>query len=877
MGGITEYDFPHGLTVLLYPDPANPKVTVDVTYTVGSRHEGYGETGMAHLLEHMNFIETTNGRKIKDEIVSHGAQWNGATSYDRTNFFETVTASDENLKWALGLEADRMVNVKFTKQILDTEMTVVRNEFERGENAPTQVLNQRVMATAYLWHNYGKAVIGSKEDIEKVPVNRLAEFYRKFYQPDNAVVIVTGRFDDSKALQFVAETLGRIPRATRVLDETYTVEPAQDGERYIELRRVGQNPAVEMAYHGPSAGHPDSAAFQVLAGIMDGLEGRLTKAIVDSKLATSASMFAQRMHDPGVIEFVAVLTPDQSLDEVKKAMLKVIDGIVTEPPSKEEMDRVKTNLLRSLESSLANPQAIATGALTAAVSQGDWRLMFADHDRLQKVTAEDVARVAKAYLKPSNRTVGYYIPDAAPDRTVVPASPSLKVELKDYKSAFTIAHGEAFDPTPANVESRAVRAKLPNGMKTVILPKQTEANKVAAIISLHFGDEATLKDKSAVGNVAGALFSYGTRTKNRQQLAEEMRKLDANIMVFGGYNGASANIIVPASNLTAALKLAVEMLREPGYPEADFQRVWQQRVKQLEIPPTEPVQLAAETLNRHLTPYAPGDAFYPNKREEQLVLLKAVTLDEVKRFHDQYYGANYGEFAAVGPVDPAAVRKDLAEILGNWNTAMAYKPPAPSPKKVAPIDIKIETPDKANAQFVAGLTFAMSDGDPDQAAMMLASYMFGGSITSRVSDRIRNREGLSYGANAGIGIPARGSSASLNASISLNPVNGPKVEASFVDELQKTVKDGFTGQEVNAAKKAYLEQRAVGRASDTALASLLVNHEDLGRTMKWDDDLEKKIAAMTADQVNAAFRRHIDPAALSIVKAGDFKAAKVYQ
>jgi len=477
MGGITEYDFPNGLTVLLYPDPANPKVTVDVTYTVGSRHEGYGETGMAHLLEHMNFIETTNGRKIKDEIVSHGAQWNGATSYDRTNFFETVTASDENLKWALGLEADRMVNVKFTKQILDTEMTVVRNEFERGENAPTQVLNQRVMATAYLWHNYGKAVIGSKEDIEKVPVNRLAEFYRKFYQPDNAVVIVTGRFDDSKALQFVAETLGRIPRATRVLDETYTVEPAQDGERYIELRRVGQNPAVEMAYHGPSAGHPDSAAFQVLAGIMDGLEGRLTKAIVDSKLATSASMFAQRMHDPGVIEFVAVLTPDQSLDEVKKAMLKVIDGIVTEPPSKEEMDRVKTNLLRSLESSLANPQAIATGALTAAVSQGDWRLMFADHDRLQKVTAEDVARVAKAYLKPSNRTVGYYIPDAAPDRTVVPASPSLKVELKDYKSAFTIAHGEAFDPTPANVESRAVRAKLPNGMKTVILPKQTEAKQ----------------------------------------------------------------------------------------------------------------------------------------------------------------------------------------------------------------------------------------------------------------------------------------------------------------------------------------------------------------------------------------------------------------
>ena len=174
MGGVTQYNYPNGLRVLLYPDSSSPKVTVNVTYEVGSRQEGYGETGMAHLLEHMDFIETTNGRKIKDEITARGAQWNGSTNTDRTNYYETVTAGDDNLKWALGLEADRMVNVKFTKQILDTEMTVVRNEFERGENSPQSILRERVEATAYLWHNYGKSTIGSKEDIEKVPVDRLA-------------------------------------------------------------------------------------------------------------------------------------------------------------------------------------------------------------------------------------------------------------------------------------------------------------------------------------------------------------------------------------------------------------------------------------------------------------------------------------------------------------------------------------------------------------------------------------------------------------------------------------------------------------------------------------------------------------------------------
>src|SRR5580698_4140618 len=273
MGGITEYDFPNGLKVLLYPDDAEPKITINVTYLVGSRFEGYGETGMAHLLEHLDFIETTNGRHIKDEITAHTPNWNGTTSDDRTNYYETVSSTDENLKWALGLEADRMVNVKFNKQILDTEMTVVRNELERGENQPASILSERVASAAYLWHNYGKSTIGSKEDLEGVPYTRPEAFYHKYYQPDNAVLVVTGRIDESKTLQFVADSIGKIPRPTRKLTADYTVEPAQDGERFVALRRVGTGQNVMVAYHAVSAGHPDSAALQVLAGVMNGASG----------------------------------------------------------------------------------------------------------------------------------------------------------------------------------------------------------------------------------------------------------------------------------------------------------------------------------------------------------------------------------------------------------------------------------------------------------------------------------------------------------------------------------------------------------------------------------------------------------------------------
>ncbi len=905
MGGITEYDYPNGLRVLLYPDAGEPKITLNVTYLVGSRHEGYGETGMAHLLEHMDFIETTSGRKIKDEIVAHAANWNGTTSDDRTNYYETVPSTDDNLKWALGLEADRMVNVKFTKEILDTEMTVVRNEFERGENNPASILRERVASTAYLWHNYGKSTIGSKEDLERVPVNRLAEFYRKFYQPDNAVLTITGRLDEGKTLQMVADSIGRIPRPTRVLDQTYTVEPPQDGERFVALRRVGQGQNVIVAYHAVSASHPDAAALQVLAGIMSGggggrggrggQEGRLAKALVDSKLADSASMGFQLQYDPGLVMVSANLNQDQSLDKARDAIYKTIDDVIANPPSAQEVDRVVTQMMRGLENNLSNPQTIATGALNTAIAQGDWRLMFLQHDRLDSVTPSEIVRVAKAYFKPSNRTVGYYMPDAAPDRTVVTPAPDLKKTLENYKSTVTVARAESFDPTIPNIDSRVVRSTLSNGMKIDVLRKQTANNMVTASIDLRFGDPASLAGQREAASFAGSLLMAGTKSHTRQQIQDELRTLNAQVTVNGGGGGfggrgggrggggggalasATASISVPAQNFQAALKLAAEILKEPAYPADEFDRAKSQRLKALELTPTEPNQLAGDLLNRHLSPFAKSDAQYSPTREEQIPELQRATLEQARAFHDQFYGANHAVLAVVGPVEPADIHKAAAALFGAWTSSKPFTPLVTPFKKAAAINEKIETPDKANAEFLAGERFQMSQSDADYPAMVLASYLFGEPITSRISDRIRNREGLSYGANARITVPAEGDAALLSGTVSLNPGVGPKVEASFVDELKSVYDKGFTPAEVEGAKKAWLETRPAARSTDAALVGLMVSHEQINRPLKWDADLETKIAALSADQVNAAFRRHIDPANLSIVKAGDFKAAGVYK
>ncbi|MDD5543654.1 MAG: pitrilysin family protein [Acidobacteriia bacterium] len=906
LGGITEYLFPNGLRVLLYPDPSAPKITVNATYLVGSRHEGYGETGMAHLLEHMNFIKTTNGREIKKEIVNHGASWNGSTSYDRTNYFETFTASDENLKWALGLEADRMVNVRMEKELLDTEMTVVRNEFERGENSPQRVLEERVVATAYLWHNYGKSTIGSREDIEKVPIDRLAAFYEKYYQPDNVVVVIAGQIDPAKTLGFVSETLGKIPRPARMLDQTYTVEPAQDGERSVELRRVGNGQELMLAYHGPAAGHPDSVALQVLAGVMNGSgggfggdgagSGRLGKALVETKKALRANMGFQELHDPGFVLFSASLNQDQSLDDVRKTLSQTIGGIVADPPTAAEVNRAKTRLLRSLEQRMTDAQQLGL-SLSTPIAQGDWRLIFLQHDRLQEVKPEDLVRVAKLYFKDSNLTVGTFVPEARPERTVVPTAPSFATLFADYHTTVAVRQGEAFDPTPTNIEGRVVRTKLANGLKVVLLPKQTTAGTVSASIQLHFGNAKVLAGKGATAQMAGSLLMFGTKTKTRQQIQEEMEKLNARIFVTGGGGGggggrggrggfgpgiggslsdATATIETKAENLIPAMQLAVEMLREPAYPESEFERIKSQRVKALSEPRTDPGQLATQTLQIHLSPFAKGDALYGGTPAEQAEALSKVTLDDVKKFHDQFYGSSHGELVVVGQFDRAAVEKAATELLGRWNSPAPYQRLVSSYKKTEAVNQKIETPDKENAQFEAGLRIQMSEDDPDYPAMVLANYMFGGSITARMPNRIRNNEGLSYSVSSRFMAPVVGDAALFSASAISNPRNTPKVEGSFIDELKKALQNGFTAEEVATAKKAFHDQQTVARSSDAALMRLLASREEAGRTLKWDEQLESKIESLTPDQISSAFRSHVDSAAMSIVKAGDFQRAGAY-
>jgi zinc protease len=878
--GVTEYAFPNGLHALLFPDNSKPKITVNVVYHVGSRNEGYGETGMAHLLEHMLFKSTTSGRVLFSDLSEHagGGNFNGQTSYDQTMYFEIVNSGDDNLKWALSLEADRMVNMTMLGKDLVTEMPVVRNEMESGENSPENVLFERVLSAAYNFHNYGKSVIGNRSDVERVPIANLAVFYKKYYQPDDADVIVAGQFDETKALAFIADTLGKIPKPDRVLPTPYTVEPTQEGEREVILRRVGTTQQVVVVYHVPAALHPDIAPLEVLTTILgEPQTGRLYKALVETKLAVATSMDVEQMHDPGFVEADADLKPEQSIDDARKALLKNIEDFAATPPTQEEVDRAKARILKQYDLMLANSQTVAL-RLGGSIGDGDWRTFFLNHEELAKVTPADVLRVAKAYLKPSNRTLGEFIPSATPDRAEIPATPSPADRFKDFKGGEAEQQGEVFDPTPANIEARVQRSTLPNGMKLVLFPKKTRGGMVSALVNIRFGDEKSLFGKSTDADLAGALLMRGTKTRNKQQIQDETDRLKAQINMNGSVNGANANIRTSAANLPDALRLVRDLFRESTFPDAEFEQVRLQHIEGAESGKTDPQALASTELRRHLSErYPKGDVRYVDTLDESIDELKAAKLEDVRQFYSHFYGPAEGEIVISGQFDPAEVKKLVAELFGDWKSPAKYERIKRTYAPVEAINKKIETPDKQNSLFLAGAPIKVNDESSDAAALTIAGMVFGGTPNSRLFMRIRIKDGLSYGAGAQYSLPTTDDGGALTVYAISAPQNTPKVEVDFNEELQKALKDGFTADEVTQAKKMWLDQQTVSRTEEGSIAGILAGRERWGRTMDWDAKREAAIAAVTTDQVNAAFKKYMDSLPISIVKGGDFKKANAYQ
>ena len=865
--GVTEYRLDNGLRVLLVPDGSVESVMVHITYLVGSRHEGYGEKGMAHLLEHMLFKGTAKHPKLKEDFAAKGVRFNGSTSYDRTNYYETMAATPANLEWMLSVEADRMLNAFVRKSDLDSEMTVVRNEFESGENSPGSILRQRMMQIAFPWHNYGNAVIGARSDIENVPIDRLRAFYRMYYQPDNAVLIVGGKFDEKEALDLIARHFGPLAKPARKLPEQYTSDPTQDGERSVVLRRAGDTQMFATLYRVPSGGHEDYPAVDVLVYLMSTQPtGRLHRALVQKGLASSIWGGESPLHDPGFMYFGAGMLKSAAFDPVRDTLIATLENLAAEPIRADEVERAKLSLINDFEKTQIDTLSLVS-TLGEFSATGDWRLFYLYRDRLRKVSVADVQRVASTYLKPANRVMGTFVPTDKPERADIPAPPDLSKALAGYIGGKVPELGDTFDPSPANIESRLVRRTLPNGIRVALLPKKTRGGNVVARLALHWGDEASKMNRATSCGFAGAMLMRGSRKHTRAELQDAFEKLNANVSV----NGEGAGIDTRRAQFPQALRLAAEVLREPAFPASEFAELRQATITAAESRRGDPSAQATRRMERHMSPYPKGHWHHRQTLDEEIDSLKSATLADAQGCYSEFFGATQAEFAAVGDFDPDEVFKLVEELFGNWKSPRPYERIPARYFDVPAEKIEIRTPDKANSVLRVGQNIALRDDDPDFPALALGNYLLGGNSSARLSARIREKEGLSYGTYASFSASQLDKAASFSASSIYAPQNRAKVEAAMREEIERVLRDGYTAAELADAKSGYLQQRRTQRTQDRSLLGRLNMYLFIDRTFAWDIDFENKIAALTPEQVRDAMRRHMDLSKMTFLAAGDFK------
>ncbi|KFC23936.1 M16 family metallopeptidase [Epilithonimonas lactis] len=872
--GVKEYKLSNGMNVLLIPDQSQSNMVVNIIYNVGSKDEGYGEKGMAHLLEHMLFKSTKNLGDIKKQLSDKGGVANGTTYYDRTNYYEIFPSNDENLKWSLQMEADRMINATILQTDLDKEFSVVRNEFEIGENNPTRVMIQNVFSNAYTWHNYGNSTIGSKEDIERVKAPTLRKFYEKYYQPDNATLVIAGKFDENNALKYVGDYFSAIPKPARELGGTYTVEPAQNGEKYFEIKRNNDQQIIAAGYHAAAFADKDYAALSALNEILTAdPSGYLYKGLVDSGNASSVWAYYIPARDPGIIYYNFDISKEKNLDEAAKLVKAQLDKISTINYTEEDLNRAKSKLLKDIATEKNNTINYAIG-FTEIVGTGSYKLAFVYRDNVENLKLEDIKRVAAKYFKNNNRTLGVFRPSSNEER-VLPTefrSEQIATLTKDYKGKALEKEPAPFETSIANIKKNLTEGTLSNGMKYGLINKELKGDKIQGSFRFRIGNEKDLQGKSAVASMTASLLKSGTKTRTKEQIQDQLDQMKSSLNFYTSGQNLMVQFSTYKNDFPKVMAIMQDILANSTFPENELTKTIAENNTYLDGQLKDPEAIAYNELSRLSSPYPKTSIFYTSTLEEEIADNKKVTRAQVVDFYNNVLGASNGAGTIIGSLDAKAVGSELEKTFGKFTAKSKFEEVKPTLFETKKVDKNIITPDKENAVALGTSSFTMKQDSPEYPALVLANEILGsgGFLSARLPMRLREKDGISYGVGSYLSVPVTNDVSSWNYYAYLNPTKRDAVESAVKDEVSKALKTGFTQEELDSNKKSYANIRTTSLGMENTLINLENSKLLFGVPLERYDELNAKIQNLKLEDVNAVLKKYISLDKVTSIYAGDF-------
>jgi zinc protease len=879
-GGVDEYRLQsNGLSILLKEDPSTTAVNFMVVYLAGSRNEGAGTTGSAHFFEHLMFkgtraFDPLEGNGVFEIFNRVGGILNANTSYDRTRYFECVPA--EQLELCVRIEADRMRNAKNRKSDRDSEMTVVRNEFERNENNPGSALYKEVLAAAFKEHPYHHPVIGSRSDVEGIPMQRMVEFYDTYYWPNNATVIVVGNFKSEDALRHIAKYFGRIKRSPKPIPTVYTREPVQQGERRVILKRAGALPIVMIAHHIPEAAHPDAHALQAMAMILGGSSNpssRLYKALVEKGMASSVGAAAMELRDPGLAYVSANLTKGTKPEDVEAAILAELKRLADEPVSELELQRVKQANRKGTVMQLDDPMAY-TNLLSNAVGVDTWKWSIEFDDKFDAVTAADIQRVAATYFGSDNRTVGTFIPTSGGAK-----APQKGEETKPRKDVPRKQKRVKINAKPqrTNIAAQTSRTVLPNGL-TVLHVKRGKGS-VAINSAIFAGSHFAPADKKLVASIAASMLTAGSEQFSKEQIGALMQSMGTSLSFSNDLytvksgNGSPGHVLA-VEDFDWFIGVLADVVQKPKFDEGELRKkmpLYQANVaNQLQ----DNGARAGNAFNRAL--YPEGHPFRQSLLEDNLAQLDTITVEDLRSFHAEHYSPQGMVITVVGDIDEAQALAVITKHFGAWS-GPARKPivipavSAPLASADQPREVRIALPDKANVDILIGHATTLHRANAKEffAAKIAANVLGEDTIADRLGKVVRAKHGLTYGINCFFSDSTYGSP-SFRISVSVAPENIGKARKLIDEVVSEYRRNGVSAEELEDKIGSAYGNHVVGLRNSSGISGMLISAEVMGLGVEGVDAVVDGYTSVTKADVDAAIAKFLDLSNSVTVMAGTF-------
>lgn len=858
----------NGLTVLLREDHAAPVAAFYVFYRVGARNEVTGATGLSHWVEHLLFDGTPTFPKgaLHRVVAANGGYRNGFTWSDGTAFFEALPA--DRIDLALRLESDRMVNALLDPAEVERERTVIISERQGGENYPTSHLYEELIAAAYKVHPYGHPVIGWKSDLERITHAELLAHYRRFYHPANAIAVAVGDFAAADMLDRINAAFGAIP-AGEPAGPIRSVEPPQEGERRVVVRRPGGTSHLFAAYHVPAAPDPDIPVLSVADALLSGgkalgrgggglgRSSRLRRALVDTGKASSIFASTGASMDPGLFMLSAALRPGADADEVERIVHEQLQRLSEEPAGEEELasarEQAAAQFVYATEGVSRQASALGRSALVG-LPLDDALLL----ERLRAVTAADIQRVAARYLVADNRTVGWFHPAEGTRNGVVTApAPAASAETAAALTAPRVQR-------PAAAEFAIRRETLPNGI-VVLLHHAPGAPWELVRVSIPGGSAYDPDDLRGLAAAQGALRLRGTERRSYEQLSAESDRL--GILLGGGAGDYFSAYSVRAllEHLPAALDLLTDVIRHPAYPEqyVDVVRALLLAAAREEETNTRSI---AERRFRELA-YPAGHPYH-RWPTGTLEMLRAIDRAAIVGFAERFAGAAGGVITMTGGLDPDQALLALTTAFGDWS-AQGAAPPIDIP----PVDVTPEerrtfqaVPGKTQTDLVIGLP-GITRTDPDYHRLLVADTVLGRlGMGGRIGNEVRERRGLAYYASTGL--DAGYGPGPWAARIGVAPRDVAAATDATLAELEHFRADGPTEEELRDAKQLLTGSMPLRLETSDGIAGLMLTIQRFGLPLDEVRHFIAAVDAVTAADVIEAVQRHLDLERVVVSSAG---------